>query len=149
MSHTIRVVFTRRKRNIGSWLIRWALPRSRFSLALSSHALIVDGDYYIEAHMRYGVRRSKDGLTGLDIVKAVNFWVPDAELGIAWARNQVGKKYDWPGAFGLALDPGRDWQDPDSWFCYELAAGVIVNSGRDAFASKGHITETTLFSIKP
>jgi hypothetical protein len=146
---TIRIIFTKRNWNIGSWLIRWALPRSRFALALSSHALIVDGDHYIEAHMRHGVRCSKNALEGLDVVKTIDFQVPDAEVGLAWARAQIGKKYDWSGALGLALDPDRDWQSPDSWFCYELAAGAIVNAGRDAFASKGHVTEATLFSIKP
>lgn len=130
-------------------MIRWALPRSRFSLALSSHALIKDGEYFIEANMLHGVRRSKDALSGLTIVKIVDYLVSDAESGLTWARGQVGKKYDWPGAFGLALNPDRDWQEPDSWFCYELAAATIVNAGRDAFASKGHITEATLFSIKP
>jgi hypothetical protein len=146
---TIRVIFTRRNWNVGSWLIRWALPRSRFALALSSHALIVDGDHYIEAHMLYGVRRSKDALNGLDVVKVIDFRVANAEAGVAWARSQVGRGYDWRGALGLALDPDRDWQEPDSWFCYELAAGAIVNADRDAFASKGHVTEATLFSIKP
>lgn len=174
---TIRVIFTRRTWNPVSWLIRWAVPRSRFAWALSSHCLIVDGDYMIEAHMIYGVRRARasDALNGLTTVQTVDYSVPDAEAGLTWARGQVcgysyarpgwmpawicptvaavmlalHNNYDWRGAFGTALTPWRDWFDPVSWFCYELGAGALRAAGRDAFAHTGYITESTLLSIKP
>lgn len=145
----IRVIFTKRRFNPGSLLIRWVLPRSRFYLALSSHALIQDGEHFIDAHMLHGVRRSKESLKGLTVVKVVEFSVPDAAAGIEWARSQVGKPYDWPGALGLGLAPGRKWANPDKWFCYEFAAGAIVAAGRDAFASTAHVTESALLAIKP
>lgn len=147
----ITVIFTRRRWNPVSWLIRWLIPRSRFALGLSSHCLLVDGDYRIEAHMLHGVRRvlADVAMAGLTVVRTVAYSVPDAAAGISWARQQDGAKYDWQGAAGIALDPDRDWQEPGAWFCYELAAGSIKGAGRDAFAERGHITETTLLSIKP
>lgn len=149
--NTLQVVFTKRAWNPISWLIRWAIPRSRFSLSLQSHCMVVDGDYMIEAHMLHGVRRVTHdvALKGLTIVKRVDYEVPDAEAGIAWARNQVGAAYDWSGAFGIALGVDRDWKKPGWWFCYEIAAGAITNAGRDVFADTGHITGSILLAIKP
>ena len=148
---TILIIFTKRRFNPISWLIRVVLPRSLFSPAISSHCLIIDGDYAIEANMLHGVRRVPFAVAmkGLTPVKAVTYAVPDHLGGLEWARNQVGCRYDWEGILGLAISPGRDWQEPGKWFCYELAAATIVNAGRDAFAGKGHITEATLLSIKP
>jgi uncharacterized protein YycO len=42
-------------------------------------------------------------------------------------REQVGKPYDFKGIAGIAL--GRDWQEPDSWFCSELIAAALCHSG--------------------
>ena len=147
----ITVVFTKRRMNPISWFIRWAVPRSRFALALSSHCMIVDGDYIIEAHMRHGVRRvlANEAMKGLTIVRSINYSVANAEDGLAWGREQCGAGYDWAGAFGTAIEVDREWQNPSEWFCYELAASVIKNAGRDAFAEYGCITESTLLSIKP
>jgi hypothetical protein len=127
------------------------MPRSRFAWALSSHCLIEDGQYTIEAHMLHGVRRVlRDvAMKNLVIVGIVDYRVPDREAGMQFIRSQVGGKYDFKGAFGLALAPDRDWLEPGSWFCYELAAAGITNAGRDAFAYTGRITEQVLLSIKP
>jgi len=148
---TITVIFTKRQWNPVSWLIRWAVPRSRFALALSSHCLIVDGDHVIEANMIHGVRRvpTEVGMAGLTVVKTVDYSVQDAEAGLVWGRLRDGEKYDYPGAFGIAIRVDRDWAEPGRWFCYELAAAVLKAAGRDAFAYAGYITETTLLSIKP
>ena len=91
----ISVVFTKRTSFI-SWLIRWGLPRSRLAIAQSSHCLILDGDYCIEAHMLLGVsKRPKDiAMRGLEVVASVDYEVKNSEQGLNWARNQVGKKYD-------------------------------------------------------
>jgi len=147
---TITVIFTKRKWNPVSLLIRWAIPRSRLSLAESSHCLVKDGDYYIEANMLHKVRRSKAdvAMKGLTVVKTVYYQVPNAEVGLAYGRTQVGKKYDWGGAFGL-LDPDRNWTAENSWFCYELTAAILRAAGRDQFNELGHITGTTLLALKP
>lgn len=174
---TIHAIFTKRAWNPVSWLIRWTVPRSRFALSLSSHCMIVDGDYIFEANMLHGVRRAPKAvaLKNLTVVQTVDYTVPDAEKGLAFLRAQVctyqapipkwmpvymrstyqsvmlfiHSNYDWAGAFGVAIDPSRDWMDPGWWFCYELLAAAIRESGRDIFRHTGYITESTLLSIKP
>lgn len=151
MEDKITVIFTKRNWNPVSWLIRWCIPRSRFHLSQSSHCLIVDGDYLIEATMMHGVRRVliADAMKGQTEITRVVYNVADAEAGIRWLRNQVGSKYDFKGALGLALSPYRDWKEDDCWFCYELAAAALAKAGKDIFKSYGHITETNLMAIKP
>jgi uncharacterized protein YycO len=105
----------------------------------------------IEANMEHGVRRVKreEALKGLTVVKTVTYSVTNAKSGLEWARAQVGKRYDFKGAFGLAIAPDRDWMEDDAWFCYELGAATLVKAGRDWFRSVGHITESVLLAIKP
>jgi hypothetical protein len=40
---------------------------------------------------------------------------------------QLGKKYDWRAVFGLGM--GRDWRDPEKWFCSELVAAALEECG--------------------
>ncbi|MBY0242661.1 MAG: hypothetical protein K2X55_25440 [Burkholderiaceae bacterium] len=149
---TITIIFTRRHWNPVSWLIRWAMPRSRFALALSSHSIIAapDGTCY-EATMRHGVRvvDRATALSGQCVVREIAYKVPDVAAGIRWAQQQVGKSYDWRGAFGLALAPGRNWADDGDWFCYEFSAGTLRAAGRDVFANLSHVGETALMAINP
>lgn len=143
--------------NPGSLAIRYALPRSRFALAKSSHAIVVDGDYGIEARMAFyadgkwqsGVRRVPlaQAIGGASIVAQLDFAVPDKQAGLNFARNQIGKDYDYRGAFGLAIAPDRDWQQDDAWFCYELGAATVHAAGRILFSSTGHITERELLGV--
>lgn len=145
--------------NPPSTLIRVALPLSALHPGATCHAIVVDGDYAIEAKMLYldgyklksGVRRNllSDSLSGVTIVNDIQFDVPDATAAIAWAREQVGKPYDWKGALGLWLAPDRDWNDPDSWYCFELAAQAIQQSGRKLFAETGHITGREIVGVNP
>lgn len=148
---TIRVIFTRRKWNAISWLIRWAVPRSRFSLALSSHCLIDSGVAVYEATMLHGVRcvPREVALKSQTIVKVTEYQVPNVTDGYKWASEQVGTPYDWAGALGLGLTPGRDWKQDDKWFCYEFAAGVLQAAGRPLFANLTHVGETALMSVNP
>jgi uncharacterized protein YycO len=148
---TIRLIYTKRQWNPVSWLIRWVLPISLFRPAKSSHVIIVDGNGCLEAHMRYGVRSVglEDALKGLTVVDDVSYLVRDSKAGLSWGRTQIGTPYDWPGAFGLALEPDRNWQEDNAWFCFELAAAILARAGRDVFADTGHITGTMLLSLKP
>ena len=147
----ITVLFTKRPLNPLSWLIRWAVPRSRFSLALSSHAMVIVGNDCYEAGMLTGVRVQpiQKALRGQEEVKRIVYQVPDAAAGVAWLDQQVGKPYDWRGALALAIKPGRDWAEDDCWFCYELAAGALKAAGRPVFANLSHIGETALMAINP
>lgn len=148
---TVTVLFTRRKWNPISWVIRWAMPRSRFAWGLSSHAIVVAPDGCYEATMLHGVRfvSQEDALKGQTVVGKISYTVPDAEAGFAFAESQIGKRYDWRGAFGLGLAPGRDWASDEDWFCYEFAAAVLRAAGRDLFANLSHVGETALLAINP
>lgn len=148
---TLRVVFTKRKRNLISWLIRYAIPISRFQISKCSHCMIVDGKYAIEATMLHGVRRVlfEEALEGQTVTDIVDFEVEDAEAGLKWAREQVGGKYDFTGAFGLLLPPWREWDEESDWFCFELATATLKQAGREVFRKKGHITGTMLLAITP
>lgn len=147
----ITVLFTIRKWNPISWIIRWAIPRSRFSLAMSSHCLILDGRDVYEANMLHGVRKVDydTAMDGLTVVRIIKYTVPDQQAAMKWADDQVGKSYDWRGGLGLGLTPYREWEDDDRWFCYEYVAGVLKAGGRDVFSNLNHISEIALMAIKP
>lgn len=174
--NTVTVRFTRRRRNVISWLIRWTVPRSRFALALSSHCLVNAEGGWFEATMLYGVRPiDPAALSDQLTVKETRYWVPNAEAGHAFLLAQVCRyvpkpprwipkwaqrfyagvakawknNYDWGGALGLGLAPGRDWSCPDCWYCYELAAGTLSAAGRPVFSALSHVGETALMAINP
>jgi uncharacterized protein YycO len=148
----ITILFVKRRWwNVVAALIRWAIPLSRFKLAKASHSMIVDNDDVIHATMLHGVIRQPrdEALKGQSIVETVSYAVPDGAAGIEWANSQIGKSYDFLGAFGLGLSPGRRWQEDDKWFCHELCAAAIQHSGRELFVDSGHVTDSHLLIIKP
>ena len=149
--NSITLVFTARRWNPISWLIRWAVPRSRFALSLSSHCMIECDSVIYEASMTHGVRcvGREEALAGATVVGRIHYTVPDAKAGLDWAAAQCGKPYDWRGAIGLGLTPYRDWTEDDSWYCYELCAGALRAAGRDEFTNLRHVGETALMAIKP
>jgi len=148
---TINLVFTKSLLSPVSWLIRWVLPRSRFSLAMSSHCLIQFGDSYYQADLFNGVNLIVGGtaLSGCTVVKKIAYSVKDAQAGRNFLDNQLGKKYDLTGVLGISLAPDRDWSEDDSLFCYELGAGALKAAGRDDFQNLNHITEIALMAVKP
>lgn len=148
---SIRLLFTKRAYNPVSWAIRAALPVSITTWGHSSHCIVVDGDNAIEATMLHRVRRVPlaEALRGAAIVATVDYQVVDAEAGLVWCRQQVGKPYDFKGAFGVGLKPDRNWQKDDAWFCYELGAATLVQAGLDIFADCGHINGNILLSLRP
>lgn len=60
---------------------------------------------------------------------------------------QLGKPYDWPAIFGFGL--GRNWREPDSWFCSELQAAALEQAGICGClpAPNNKITPTALANI--
>lgn len=140
------ILFVRRPWNPVSWLIRWALPVSRFQWARASHSMILDGDHVIHATMMHGVIRQPlaEAMKGQVLVGRKEFAVPNLAAGIAWARSQEGTDYDFKGAFGVSLKPDREWQQDDKWFCHELCATFLHKCGRRIFDRFGHVTDTAL-----
>lgn len=174
---TVTFLFTRRRRNPISWLIRWAVPRSRFAFALSSHCIVDTGEMLYEATMLQGVREVDRATALADqvVMRSVAYQVPDLAAGIAWAQAQVCRyqprrptwlpvrlrnvvagidlllhnNYDFAGAIGLGLAPGRDWASDENWFCYEFGGGFLRAAGRPVFANLSHVGETALLAINP
>lgn len=174
---TVTFIFTRRRFNPVSWLIRWVMPRSRFALALSSHLIVDAGAACYEAHMIHGVRRvSRDvALHGLIVVRErvhhlpnvraamgyadsllctyvprVPGWVPAWLAGIvATALLMANNNYDFKGALGLGLAPGESWADPACFFCYEFGGAFLRAGGRDVFGELDRLSETALLAINP
>jgi len=46
---------------------------------------------------------------------------------VAFLESQLGKSYDWTAL--IALPFRQDWQDPQKWFCSELAAEALIRGG--------------------
>lgn len=126
MSQSIQVVFTRSWLP-GSWLIR-ALTGSRWS-----HCALIVGDEVIEAAMGAGVRRRPlaELIAASSAHSIVDLPVQDAAAVIAAAESQIGQRYDWLGAFGVALR--RCWHERDAWFCSELVAWSADKAGSPWF----------------
>ena len=144
------IIFTVRPWNPVSWLIRWSLPVSRFKWARASHSMILDGDHVIHAAMLHGVVRQPlhEVMKTQKVVERRDYDAPNAKAGMDWAHAQIGKPYDFKGAFGMSLTPDRKWREDDKWFCHELSAAFLHASGRDVFDRFGHVTDTALLLIK-
>lgn len=111
--------------------------------------MLLDGDHVIHATMLHGVIRQPldEALKMKTIVARKEFEVPDLDAGLEWARSQVGKGYDFKGAFGLSLTPDRHWEEDDSWFCHEFVAAFLHRSGRKLFEACGHVTDSSLLLV--
>ena len=46
----------------------------------------------------------------------------------AYAHSQIGKPYDEEAIAAFVV--GRDWRDPDAWYCSEYGASCFEKSGR-------------------
>ena len=65
---------------------------------------------------------------------------PNPEAGLAFARGQLRKGYDYRGAFGVPFR--ANWDDPNTWWCSELFEATLVAAGRRRF-------ESSKFGIHP
>jgi uncharacterized protein YycO len=127
----LQLVFSR-SHHIGSALIRLGTWSSW------GHCGIIH-DFWgearvIDAKARHGVqeRLLSDYLSETSEYAFKDVEVPNAAAGIAWAKAQIGKKYDWSGIFSFI---GREnWNEDDKWFCSELAEGAILAAGRQRFS---------------
>ena len=146
------ILFTRRRWHPVSWLIRWALPVSRFKWARASHSMVLDGDHVIHATMLHGLVRQPlaEAMKSQVLVRRKDYEVPDLEAGLTWARQQAedGRPYDFKGAFGVSLKPDRNWQHDDAWFCHEFCAAFLHACGRRMFDRFGHVTDTALLLMR-
>ena len=53
--------------------------------------------------------------------------IPAPDKVIAFLEAQLGKPYDFSALFGFMFR--RDWAENDKWFCSELVASALLDSG--------------------
>lgn len=53
-----------------------------------------------------------------------------------FAKQHVGKPYDWGAIFALPFR--ASWDDPDKWFCSEYVAAILNESGAPKFRKQNH-----------
>lgn len=116
--------------SLGSWALR-AVMWSRYS-----HSAILDEDtsmVYDSTMLQGGVRKTfvAEWLDHYPDREVREINIIDVAGARAWLDAQVGKPYDWTALLGIALH--RNWQEPDRWFCSELAETVVSLFGVPRF----------------
>lgn len=132
----LRVVYTR-SHTIGGILIRWRDPYG----AWSHCAVITPDNTVVESRAFHGVVETPldEFLSRYPRYQIVDIECPNPDLGVAWARSQLGKGYDYLSIFGMALR--RSWQSTDKWHCAELLEMASIKSGKERFRdSPSHIS---------
>lgn len=96
-----------------------------------SHAITIIGERAYEASMTHGCRAGtvNELMAGAVVYRDMHVWVPNLAAAIAFAEDQVGKRYDWAGAIGIPLTYSEDWADAGAWWCSELAFAIVLAGG--------------------
>lgn len=108
-----------------------ALLRLAQWFSLWSHVGIADGPLVIEALALHGgvvATPRAEFMARVSEWQSVEVPVPDEHEALWFARQQVGKPYDWLGVLGIAFRE-RAWAEPDSWYCTELAEAALAAGG--------------------
>lgn len=116
-----------RKSNIGSLVTRLFTGASRWS-----HVGIVDlaNDVVIEALLFKGVVYTplSEWISRKHTFEFVQIECWDADAGLAFARQQIGKGYDYVGAIGAPFR--APWGRNGRWYCSELLESALHAAGR-------------------
>jgi uncharacterized protein YycO len=70
------------------------------------------------------------------VVRVIDVALPDEAGALSWLHDQIGKPYDKSAIFGMAIL--RNWQNDNSWYCFELAMATALKGG---FKLDGHYAE--------
>lgn len=133
---TLRMIFCRSS-NLASPMIRaaegWGLWAHCGLLLPTPKSLYADGmSAYdvVEARAWHGVVLTPlhDVIERSSAHELVELPVPSAPLGEMRAASQLGRPYDWLGAFAVWARR-REWNDPQREFCSELVAAAIECAG--------------------
>ena len=117
MNNNITLRFTTKwPYNVSSWIIARAAGSNQWS-----HVMAIVGDTAYEATMLHGCRGVPVDVAmhGVKCYQDMIVEVPDIEKSIQWAKEQIGKKYDFAGAFGIPFCASQDWNDDRKWWCSE------------------------------
>lgn len=97
----------------------------------ATHVEAVVADGLLGAHMEGGVRLRPWGYDAgtrtRELILLLTVTDEQAASFERFLRSQVGKPYDMGGILGLVA--GRNWQDPEHWYCSELMAAGLVECG--------------------
>lgn len=109
--------------DLTSWVIRGFI-HSRYSHVDA----VVSQNVFIGATVEKGValhcfRHDKEDYYWLTGIDPDRFW--------EFIHRNMGKPYDWTAIAGFVFH--RDWQEDDSWFCFELIAAAIEYSSSYRF----------------
>ena len=111
----------------GSWWSQWGhcgivTPQGTVIEALAFGGVVESSLHNAKA------RASKWAIVGVEC--------PDPAAAVAFARQQLGKPYDWGGIFGMvAREP---WASRNRWFCSKLVEAAIAAGGRKRFRVDPH-----------
>lgn len=126
----IKLVFSKNN-NPGALMVRFGTwsKWSHVGLVVSQDGL----DHVIDSRPFHGVKERplSDFLNHAVSYEFKDVEVENAAAGIAWARSQIGKPYDWGGVISFATH--RDWAEENCWFCSELTESAIKAAGRLRF----------------
>ena len=117
--------------DIGAHLIEWfghSVPYSHVDTVLPDGRLLGARSDEVGGAPA-GVQIRDPGYVGSNLVLRIDVASSDEQAKIYYdfVRSQIGKPYD--GEAILAFVAGRNWQDPEAWFCSELvAAGLEYSS---------------------
>lgn len=105
----------------------FALVIKAFTQSEWHHVGVANGNTVYEARAFGGVMK-----TDIESYKARGKWFEveiecDEKKCIHFLEAQVGKPYDFSGAFALPFR--ANWEDTNKWYCSELAAAAFAYSG--------------------
>ena len=111
------------ERKFGSAFIRWA------TWAPYSHVEMVLPEGYLGARLRGGVRVRSLNYTrpSKELLVHVNVTPDQEKKALAFARAQLGQKYDWLALVAFMLHSVK--RNPKRWFCSELVTATLEIAG--------------------
>lgn len=76
--------------------------------------------------------------------------ITNSDAAGSFLRAQIGAPYDRWALLSFFM-PWRDWQDPEAWYCFELAAQALVlgraGTLETTFACSGGVSGRTLYNF--
>lgn len=142
---------------VNYWFTSSKMPGARLIQRFTSFQFshvgieIVDEKRVIDATLFKGVARSPidEFLSRYGHSIALCYDMPNPEAFLKFINEQIGKPYD---ITAIAAFPfARDWENPDSWHCSELAIKSAVEGGLTVKPrlSKSRITPRDCYILLP
>lgn len=90
--------------------------------------VVLDDNQVVEASALHGVRSvSLESFKHRGEYQIIDIPLEDERAAKTFLINQLGKSYDWTGAFSYPFR--KNWQNKDKWYCSELVAMAAKAAG--------------------